>query len=295
MKFIRYIENNINKYGILVSDDKKIIELNIFNNYIKFNSMIEIIEKLDNNIINNIKDRINNDKFIEQYSIDVTNVEICSPIKRPIHDIICVGVNYQKHFEESSNKMNVNYKETVYFSKRCCEIIGTNNTIKINFDLDKNIDYEVELAVIIGKKGKNIPLEKVNDYIFGYSVFNDLSARTLQKNHNQWFRGKSLDNFSIMGPCILHKSSINTPINVKIKSYVNNEIRQNSNTSCLLKNIPTLINEISKEITLEPGDIIITGTPEGVGMGFNPPKYLKKDDVIKCYIENIGEIVNTIQ
>ena len=170
----------------------------------------------------------------------------------------------------------INLKKIVYFSKRAYEIIGPEDSVKSRMDLDKKLDYEVELAVIIGKKGKDIPEEDVEEYIFGYSIFNDFSARELQQSHVQWYRGKSLDTYSAMGPVILHKSALPFPIEVDIKSFVNGELRQSSNTRLFLADIPKIISEISTGITLEAGDIIITGTPAGVGLGFNPPKFLKK-------------------
>ena len=143
-------------------------------------------------------------------------------------------------------------------------------------DLDTHLDYEVELAVIIGKKGIRYSKEDVEEYIFGYSVFNDVSARILQQSHLQWYRGKSLDTYSSMGPCILYKTALPFPLEVDVKSYVNDELRQSSNTKLFLADIPQVISEISAGITLEPGDIIITGTPSGVGMGMKPQGFMKK-------------------
>lgn len=144
-------------------------------------------------------------------------------------------------------------------------------------DIDNALDYEVELAVIIGKTGKNIPVDKVEDYIFGYSIFNDFSSRRLQLKHMQWFKGKSLDTYSAMGPVILHKSALPFPVEVDIKCSVNGELRQNSNTKLFLNDIPKVVSELSQGMTLEAGDIIATGTPSGVGMGYKPGKWLKSE------------------
>ena len=186
-------------------------------------------------------------------------------------------------------------EKTVYFSKRASEIIGTGDAVKSRMDLDTHLDYEVELAVIIGKKGSDIAKEDVEKYIFGYSIFNDISARELQQSHFQWYRGKSLDTYSSMGPCILHKTALSFPIEVDVKSYVNKELRQSSNTRLFLADIPQIISEISAGITLEPGDIIITGTPSGVGMGMKPQGFMKKGDVVTCEIPEIGKLINTIE
>ena len=293
MKFIRFIVNNIEKIGVLDKSEKNIIEL-FTTNKNKRDSMIEFIEEIDDKVLTNIKSKIDNE--IGKYKVD--EVEICSPIRKPIHDIICVGVNYRKHLIETQEKFDNSFKtpeKIVYFSKRASEIIGTNQSIKSRLDLDEKLDYEVELAVIIGKAGKNIAEKEAEKYIFGYSIFNDISSRGLQKEHIQWYRGKSIDTYSTMGPVILHKSLVPHPLELKICSEVNDEIRQNSNTKYMLSNVSKIISEISNGITLEPGDIIITGTPDGVGLGYNPPKFLKKEDIVKCKIEKIGELINKVE
>ena len=149
--------------------------------------------------------------------------------------------------------------------------------------------------MIIGKRGRDIKKEDAEDYIFGYSVFNDLSARRLQKEHTQWYKGKSLDTYSIMGPSILYKEDLPFPIEVDVVSRVNGEQRQNGNTNMLIHDIPAIIEDFSKGITIEPGDIIITGTPAGVGMGFNPPRYLKSGDKVECEIKEIGRLITIIE
>jgi 2-keto-4-pentenoate hydratase/2-oxohepta-3-ene-1,7-dioic acid hydratase in catechol pathway len=156
------------------------------------------------------------------------------------------------------------------------------------------LDYEVELAVIIGKEGRNIAREEVEDYIFGYSIFNDISSRRLQREHLQWFKGKSLDTYSVLGPVIVHKSAFAYPPEVEIECRVNGEVRQHSNTNLLIHNIATIISDFSQGITLEPGDIIATGTPSGVGMGFKPPRFMKKGDLVECEIAGIGILRNRI-
>lgn len=257
--------------------------------------MIDVVENIDNKDLEVLAKA----KIDSRYQGNlVKDIKICSPIKRSIHDIICVGVNYRDHLEETQKNFDKGFdkpKKIVYFSKRAYEIIGPEDSVKSRMDLDKKLDYEVELAVIIGKKGKDIPEEDVEEYIFGYSIFNDFSARELQQSHVQWYRGKSLDTYSAMGPVILHKSALPFPIEVDIKSFVNGELRQSSNTRLFLADIPKIISEISTGITLEAGDIIITGTPAGVGLGFNPPKFLKKGDQVICEIPEIGKLKNIIE
>ena len=293
MKFIRFIVNNKEKIGVLDKSELKIIKLYDVEKT-EIDPMISIIKSLTKHDLENIKEKIQNE--IGEYIVD--DVKICSPIRRTLHDVICVGVNYQKHLLETQNRFNNNFEipqKIVFFSKRSKEIIGTDDYIISKLYLDNMLDYEVELAVIIGREGVNIAKQDANDYIFGYSIFNDISSRQLQKDHIQWFKGKSLDTYSIMGPVILHNSAIQYPLELNISCEVNGEIRQNSNTKFFISDIPTIISEVSKGMTLEPGDIIITGTPDGVGMGFIPPKYLKINDIVKCKIEKIGELINQVK
>ena len=295
MKLISFVEwNNTESVGILSKDGNKVIPISeiIYDFKCNNNPMIQLI-----NMINENNDILNKLKYAEEnferaYSIE--NVKILSPIRKPIHDIICVGVNYSDHLGEIKKDMK-DFKEVkapVYFSKRAIEIIGFGDKIKSRFDLDECLDYEVELAVIMGKTAKDINPEEVNDYIFGYSIFNDISSRDIQKKHSQWYKGKSLDSYSAMGPCIVHKDDFKLPLKLDIKSILNDEVRQSSNTKYMIHDINYLVSDISKGMTLEAGDIIATGTPGGVGMSFNPPKYMKSGDKIICSIENIGELIN---
>jgi 2-keto-4-pentenoate hydratase/2-oxohepta-3-ene-1,7-dioic acid hydratase in catechol pathway len=157
------------------------------------------------------------------------------------------------------------------------------------------VDYEAELALIIGKKGKDIAPEDAEQYVFGYTVINDVSARDLQKRHEQWFKGKNLDTFCPMGPCLIEKDDLPYPPELDIRCTVNGEIRQDSNTRKLIFDIPTIISDLSKGMTLLPGDIISTGTPSGVGVGFTPPRFLADGDRIECRIEGIGTLSNQVE
>ncbi|WP_295155344.1 fumarylacetoacetate hydrolase family protein [uncultured Brachyspira sp.] len=300
MKFVSFVEwNNTESVGILSKDSKKVIAVNEIISDFKLNdnnNMIHLIKMINenNDILNKLKYAEEN--FERAYSIE--NIKILSPIRKPIHDIICVGVNYKDHLGEIKKNMT-DFKEKelkapIYFSKRAIEIIGLGDKIKARFDLDECLDYEAELAVIIGKTAKDIKPDEVNDYIFGYTIFNDISSRKIQKNHSQWYKGKSLDSYSSMGPCIVYKDDLKFPLELGIKSILNDEIRQSSNTKYMIYDISYLVSDISKGMTLEAGDIIASGTPGGVGMSFNPPRYMKKGDKIVCSIENIGELINFI-
>lgn len=230
--------------------------------------------------------------------VELEDVRLCAPITRPIHDILCVGVNYASHLIETRRGLKDGKfqqpESSIYFAKRACRISGPEDQVVFREDLDPEMDYEVELAVIIGKKAKDLAPEETEDVIFGYSVFNDFSSRTLQRNHKQWLRGKSLDGYTAMGPVIVTRDELPYPLKVDVICTVNGEERQHSNTELLLNGVPGLISDLSGGTTLEPGDIIATGTPSGVAMGMEHPKYLRKGDVVTCTIPEIGDLTNYI-
>lgn len=238
----------------------------------------------------------------EPYSIRgaarLSEVKILAPIPVPEQDIICLGINYMAHAEESARYKNEAFggdrPYAVYFSKRVNEAVADKEPIPSHSDLVDSLDYEAELAIIIGRDAKDVAPEDVKDYIFGYTIINDVSARNVQTRHKQWYFGKSLDGFTPMGPCILTTESVPYPPRLQVQSYVNGELRQDSNTELLIFGIDHVVSELSRGMTLKAGTIISTGTPAGVGMGFTPPKFLKSGDVVTCRIEEIGEITNPI-
>lgn len=278
MKFITYLYKEKQEVGVYTDDG--IIRLE------KFRDMVDLIENITEGELQAIKGT--------EDKLDKSQVKILAPITRPIHDIICVGKNYMDHILELDNEIDMENFKLNYFSKRASYILGDREDVKAKFDLDENVDYESELAVIIGKEAKDIQREDVYDYIFGFSIFNDLSSRRIQMDHKQWFLGKSIDNYSILGPWIVTKDEFTFPLEIDVSSEVNGEKRQDSNTKHMIKTIEDIIVELSSCMTLEPGDIISTGTPSGVGMGFNPPKYLKAEDTVTCIIEGIGSLKNKI-
>ena len=217
---------------------------------------------------------------------------IIAPIPIPIQDIICLGVNYRSHIEETVDVLDfTKKKDTVYFSKRVNRSNDPDGIIPV-YDFVDSLDYEVELGVIIKKDTLNVSVKEAGDYIFGYTIINDVSARNIQLKHQQWYRGKSLDGYTPMGPCIVTKDEIGNPHDLKICCYVNNQIRQESNTKYMITSVEEAISELSQGMTLKAGTIIATGTPGGVAMGMKPPVYLKKGDLVRCEIENIGSLVN---
>lgn len=300
MKFVSFssIEDTSKKVGILSKDELFVIDVNSISLSKFFIDVNDLIQGISQDDIIKLKNIINEESFNDYNVFKKEECTIHVPIEKPIHDILCVGVNYKEHLEETQTHFDSSFEEpekTVYFTKRVTKAIGPEDEIDAHFDINNQLDYEVELGVVIGKTGVNIEKEDVEDYIFGYTVINDISARKLQKEHVQWFRGKGLDTFTSLGPCILHKSAVSFPVKLNVYSRVNDEERQNSNTELFISDISDIISELSKGMTLEAGDIIATGTPSGVGMGFSPPLYMNSGDVIECEIESIGILKNYVK
>lgn len=229
--------------------------------------------------------------------IALADVKVLAPIPRPRKNIFCIGKNYLEHameFDKTKDASVAVPKHPVIFSKPPTAVIGYGDVINSHPQATQELDYEVELAVVIGKKGTYISEENAMDFVFGYTILNDVTARDLQKLHQQWHRGKGLDTFAPMGPYIVDKATVGNVENLPITLKVNGEIRQNANTGDLMFKIPKLIATISNGLTLEPGDIIATGTPAGVAGGFTPPKWLKKGDTLELEIGGIGILKNTV-
>ncbi len=221
-----------------------------------------------------------------------------APIPRPSRNIFCVGKNYHEHAHEfsrsgfdSSAAAGAVPKHPIIFSKVPETVIPNGAKVLINKTASTAIDYEAELAVIIGAGGRGITRERAMDHVWGYTIVNDVTARDLQGRYSQWLVGKSQDTFCPMGPWAVTKDEIDVA-DTAIRCYVNGELRQNSNTNLLIFDIPTLIETISAGLTLQPGDIIATGTPAGVGIGFDPPRYLKAGDTVRVEIDGIGALEN---
>ena len=232
-------------------------------------------------------------------ALPLSTVTLLAPIPRPRQDVICLGINYRAHADESTRYDAAAFggerPVPIYFSKRVSEAVPPQGYIESHLGLVERLDYEAELAVIIGRTARNVAAADVADYIFGYTVLNDVSARLLQTTHKQWYFGKGPDGFTPMGPCITTADEISFPPALAISSRVNGEPRQDSTTDLLITGIADIIAELSSGMTLLPGTIIATGTPAGVGMGFDPPKFLKPGDVVECSIENIGTLRNTVR
>ena len=217
-------------------------------------------------------------------------VRLLSPIPVPRKNVICLGVNYQEHIDEGVRARGVQLdtpKVPVFFTKPATSIIGDQGRLLAHSATSK-IDWEVELAVVIGRKGRNIPRAKANDYIFGYTICLDMTARDLQRAHLQWWKGKSLDTFCPLGPSIVHKSAMPDPKNIRLQCRVNGETMQDGNTRDMIFDIPATIEHLSDGLTLEPGDIISTGTPSGVGFARTPPIFLNVGDTVQGEVDGIG-------
>ncbi len=215
---------------------------------------------------------------------------LLSPIPVPRKNVICLGVNYQEHIDEGVRARGIQLdtpKVPVFFTKPATAVIGDQGRLLAHSATSK-IDWEVELAVVIGRKGRNIPRAKANDYIFGYTVCLDMTARDLQRAHLQWWKGKSLDTFCPLGPSIVHKSAMPDPKNIRLQCRVNGETMQDGNTRDMIFDIPATIEHLSDGLTLEPGDIISTGTPSGVGFARTPPIFLNVGDKVEGEVEGIG-------
>ena len=283
MKYITYLHNNKESVGFLKESDNAVYPL-------PFADMNALIEAPKEKLEVAIKEAKN--------KILLSDVTLLAPIPRPKQDVICLGINYKAHADEAERYSDAFKKERpipIYFSKRVTEAVAPNGFIESHPSLVERLDYEAELAVIIGKKAKHVKAEDAADYIFGYTVLNDVSARLLQTTHKQWYFGKGLDGFTPMGPCITSADEIAFPPALQISSRINGELRQDSVTDLLITSIEDIIEELSSGMTLMPGTIIATGTPSGVGMGFDPPKFLKSGDMVECSIEGIGTLRNVVR
>ena len=234
--------------------------------------------------------------------VDFREVIFMPPITQPSKDVICVGKNYAKHaaeyahsgYDSSSTDINDVIPEApIMFTKAARTMIGASDDIIVPWNITQSVDYEAELGVIIGREGRFISEESAYDHVWGYTVVNDMTARDLQSRHKQWLLGKSIDTFCPIGPWIVTADEVD-PEDMDVSCWVNGERRQHANTRDLIFNIPSIIAAASASMTMCPGDIIATGTPAGVGVGFQPPKFLKIGDSVKVEISGIGVIENTI-
>lgn len=279
MKFLTYQYNSRTEVGVLSADETRVCPTG-------FTDMLTLIQSGGHSA------------YRQEDSVALDQVFLCAPIPHPAQDIICLGINYMAHAEESAR-----YKEeafggerpyAVYFSKRVNEAVANGGIVPSHNSLVDSLDYEAELGVILARDARDVTEQEAFDYVFGYTILNDISARNLQTRHKQWYFGKSLDGFLPMGPWIVTEDTFSRPPVLGIRSYVNGELRQNSSTDLMIFGIAHVISELSQGMTLKAGTILSMGTPSGVGMGFVPPHFLQVGDCIDCEIDGIGRLHNII-
>jgi len=292
MKLVRYLHSNMESYGVLV--DHGILCLLALPKALKSPPPLTLEEliALGGRGIKAVERlmKISTQKEKRNAAISLDDVTLLAPIISP-PKIVCLGLNYKDHAKEQGRDVP---DEPIIFMKPRTAIIGPNQPI-IRPKAVKQLDYEAELAIVIGEKGKNIPVSEAERYIFGYTAFNDISARDIQFKDKQWTRGKSYDTFAPIGPCITTANQIQDPNNLYVRTRVNNELRQDSSTKNMVFNVYEIVHHLSHVMTLEPGDIIATGTPAGVGVFMKPkPKFLSPGDMVEVEIQNIGTLRNIV-
>ena len=295
MHLVTYIESTQSRVGVLDTLRDEVIDLtkaapDLPRNMLDFitrgdAALAEAKSALDSNL----------------HRLPLAQVQLLAPIPRPLRNIICIGKNYRDHVQELQSSGSACDDKTdelpakpIVFTKATTSVIGPGESIPVWLDATQSADYEGELAVIIGKAGRSISQDRAFEYVYGYTIINDVTSRRLQREHQQWFVGKSLDGFCPMGPAIVTADEIADVTQLRVKTWINDELRQDGCVASLIFDIPTLIETLSRTMTLEPGDIIATGTPAGVGMGYNPPRFLKKGDQVKIMIDPIGTLENPV-
>jgi 2-keto-4-pentenoate hydratase/2-oxohepta-3-ene-1,7-dioic acid hydratase in catechol pathway len=291
LKFVTAIHNEVQFVGLVNERETAVLPLNLSKESNLPSTMVECIA-LGETFIEAVNQKETHSRELDYLPID--EVTILAPIPRPEKNIFCVGKNYAEHAIEMGSADDIP-KHVMIFTKAPTTVIGPNEMVLNHQEITRQLDYEGELAVIIGKKGRAIKRAEALEYVFGYTIINDVTARDLQARHKQFFIGKSLDTTCPMGPWIVHKKMIGRPNELDIETRVNGEVRQRSNTRNFIFPVEEVISVLSAGMTLEPGDIIATGTPAGVGKGFTPPKFLHPGDRMEITVEGIGTLKNTIE
>lgn len=295
MKLLTYEVDGKERVGVLSRDEAWVCPISAAG--MDYRTMKELIRECGPSELEMLNYISGKDPSEIKGAVPLADVRVLAPVPEPDQDVICLGINYLSHAKEAAKFEKEAFEkpeQAIYFAKRVNRAVDPEGGISAHRDLTSQLDYEAELAVIIKKDAFRISREQVRDYVFGYTVLNDVSAREVQTGHKQWYFGKSLDGFTPMGPWILTADSVEFPPKLAIQSRVNGELRQDSNTELLIHGIEEVICELSSGMTLKSGTIIATGTPSGVGMGFDPPRFLAPGDVVECTIEGIGTLKNTV-
>ncbi|MBA2396432.1 MAG: fumarylacetoacetate hydrolase family protein [Ktedonobacteraceae bacterium] len=309
MKLVSFSTNELPTPHLGIVRDDEVVDVDLAGRALQLSvpdQMLALIENYEQyqNALQAILSKAANRRFTEVKTFTdvgaahkLSEVQLAAPIPQPRKNIMCLAVNYKEHAQETAN-VRGHSGETpeypVFFTKAPTTINGPYGDIVIDPAVSSEIDWEVELGVILGKKGKNIREEDALSYVFGYTVLNDITARDLQTRHKQFFKGKSLDGSCPIGPWIITADEISNPHNLALSLRVNGQTKQNSNTSLMIFSINRAIAVLSAGMTLDAGDIIATGTPSGVGFSRTPPEFLKPGDVVEAEVEGIGLIRNRV-
>ncbi len=293
MRLVRFVAGSEAELGVFTPDATKVVPLGRAGAWRSDSDMSHLISEWSPEL----RDRLG-EAAQSGDGLDLGAVRLLAPLA-PLHrNVFCVGKNYAEHVAEIERSGFVSGNQgpppkPAIFTKATTAVIGPGDPIPAHVDLTRALDYEGELAVVIGTGGGRISAQSAMDHVFGYTILNDVTARDLQRDHQQWFIGKSLDGFCPMGPAITTRDEVDGS-RLDVRCWVNGELRQDSNTSQLITSIPALIATISAGITLLPGDVIATGTPQGVGAGFDPPRFLGPGDEVAIEIEGLGRLVNRV-
>ena len=276
MKYITFVHNHCELVGALLGDSVAPLR--------QFPSMTDLI-------------RAGGAKELPEERIPREEIRLLAPVPHPEQDVICLGMNFADHTVEAARFHPTLVREdfAVYFCKRVNEAVADGGEIDSHPDVTQRVDYEAEVAVVIGKDAYKVPADRAREYVFGYTIVNDVSAREIQTRHKQFYLGKSLDTFTPMGPCIVTADEYSFPPEIGVRCRVNGELRQDGNTRQWICGIEEVIADLSAAMTLKAGTIISMGTPAGVGMGFEPPKFLQAGDVVVCEADGIGTLTNPVR
>ncbi|NUB07683.1 fumarylacetoacetate hydrolase family protein [Azospirillum sp. Vi22] len=292
MRFVTFQHDGRRKVGVIDPDTQRVWPIeSVLGEPVR--DMLDLIRRYD---------AAKGEMTLGSVGIPLTDVRVDAPIPRPDRNIFCVGKNYHDHAHEftrsgfdAGSKVAADAipEAPIFFTKPPETVIANGDPIRYPHGVSDSLDYEAELGVVIGKGGRGITKAEAYDHVFGYVIINDMTARDWQSRHKQWFLGKSFDTFCPMGPWLATADEVDAA-NLALRCWVNDELRQNANTRDLIFDIPTMIETLSAGITLYPGDIIATGTPAGVGIGFNPPKFLKPGDRVTIEIDGLGRLSNVL-
>ena len=297
MKLVTFSHRGRTRLGIVDGDEKTVIDLSVAAPRLPsdMTGLIEIGDRGLKALATASRTRKKDAR------LPLSRVTLRAPFPTPRRNVLCVGKNYYDHAHEfDKSGFNATKGDSaipelpIIFTKAPSSVIGPGDPIPGHLDPTKSVDYEVELGVVIGKGGRGITKRDAFKHVYGYTIINDVTARHLQADHKQWFLGKSIDGFCPMGPWLVTADEVGNVKKIRVESKVNGEVRQSAVVKDLIFDIPTLIATLSKGMTLQPGDIIATGTPAGVGIGFKPPKFLKKGDVVTLTIDRLGVLENTV-